>query len=60
MLGVFLPDGSAERHVVDAVTLPIGGGTMSLETRVLRGGITYNEPGVIYDDPNYTYSGQEV
>ena len=60
VLGVFLPDGSAERHVVDAVTLPIGGGTMSLETRVLRGGITYNEPGVIYDDPNYTYSGQEV
>ena len=59
-IAVFLPDGSAERHVVDAVTLPIGGGTMSLETRVLRGGITYEQDGVVYDDAAYQYDGQEV
>jgi hypothetical protein len=59
-IAVFLPDGSAERHVIDAVTLPIGGGTMSVETRILRGGITYEQDGVIYDDSGYDYSGQEV
>ena len=60
ILAVYLPDGSAERHVIDTVNLPLGEGTMNLETRVLRGGITYNEPGVTYNDPDYTYAGQGV
>ena len=60
VIAVFLPDGTAERHVIDSVTLPLAGGTMSLETRMLRGGITYEESGVTYQDVLYQYDGQEV
>ncbi len=31
-----LLDGTAEDHVIDSITLPLGGGTMSMETRILR------------------------
>lgn len=60
VVAVFLPDGSAERHVIDTVSLPLRGGSMSLETRILRGGITYEEDGVIYDDSGFTYEGAAV
>jgi len=36
VITVHLPDGTSEEHVIDAVTLPLEKGTMSLETRVLR------------------------
>jgi hypothetical protein len=58
VIAVHLPDGSAERHVIDSVNLPLVGGTVSLETRILRGGITYEEDGVIYEDTGYSYEGQ--
>jgi hypothetical protein len=36
VLTLRLPDGTIEEHVIDAVSLPLEKGTMSLETRVLR------------------------
>lgn len=60
-IAVFLPDGSAERHVIDTISLPLAAGKMSMETRVLRtGSIMYNESGVDYEDSRYTYAGQGV
>lgn len=61
VLAVMLPDGSAERHVIDSLTLPLAGSAaMGLQTRILRGGITYEQAGVAYDDPRFQYDGQEV
>lgn len=57
VIAVFLTDGTAERHVVDGYELVFGAGSMRLSTRILRGGITYDEAGVLYDDPAYTYAG---
>lgn len=58
VIGVFLPDGTAERHVLDSMSLPLGpGGTMTMQTRLVRGGVTYNEPGVVYEDSRFTYAG---
>ena len=58
VVGVLLPNGTAERHVIDSIALPLGpGGTMTMQTRLVRGGVTYNEPGVVYEDSRFTYSG---
>lgn len=58
VIGVILTDGSGERHVVDSISIPLTGGTMSMETRLLRGGVTYSSSDLIYSDTAYTYAGQ--
>lgn len=60
VIGLYLPDGTSERHVIDSLTLPLTGGTMTAQTRILRGGITYDEPDVTYDDSRYTFAGVTV
>jgi hypothetical protein len=60
VVAVYLTDGSAERHVIDSISLPLAGGTMTLQTRILRGGIAYDQSGVTYNDVRYTYEGLEV
>jgi hypothetical protein len=58
---LWLPDGTAELHVIDSISLPLGAGTMTCETRNVRPtGVTYEEAGLIYEDPGYTYDGHEV
>jgi hypothetical protein len=58
ILEVHFPDGSIERHVIDSISLPLDGGTMSMETRITRiFGIDYNEADVIYESEIYTYDG---
>ena len=60
VVAVWLPDGTAERHIIDAISLPLGpGGVMTMQTRIMRtGAITYEQDGVIYNDTRYTYEGQ--
>lgn len=57
---VLFPDGSGEVHVVDTITLPLADATVSLQTRIVRAGVTYEESGLIYEDSGYEYSGQGV
>lgn len=58
VVGVLLPNGTAERHVIDAITLPLGpSGTMTMQTRQVRRGVSYEEAGVVYEDDRLTYSG---
>lgn len=59
VLGVYFPDGTAERHVIDVITLPLGssGASMALQTRMTRSDITYEEADVVYEDARYTYAG---
>lgn len=58
VVGVALPNGTAERHVIDSIALPLGpGGTMTMQTRLVRGGMTYEQAGVVYEDTRFTYSG---
>jgi hypothetical protein len=60
-LALWFPDGTAELHVIDSITLPLGEGTMTCETRNVRPtGVTYEEAGLTYEDSGYTYDGHEV
>lgn len=59
VIGLYLPDGSAERHIVDSISLPLNGGTMSMETRILRGGPVYNSA-FIYNSTAHLYDGSDA
>ena len=56
VIALYLPDGSAERHIIDSLSLPLGRGTMQLETRILRGGTKY-ESSIFYSDGATNYDG---
>lgn len=56
VVGLYLPDGSAERHIIDSMSIPLGRGTMQMETRILRGGVKY-ESSIFYSDGATNYDG---
>jgi|LakMenEpi03Aug12_release.lakeMendotaPanAssembly.Ray.scaffolds.fasta_scaffold409016_1 hypothetical protein len=58
VIAVQLPDNTIERHIIDTLSIPLAGGVMSMQTRVVRSsGGTYDADGINYGSPAHTYDG---